>query len=639
MIILQTVGLSKSFGIDSILTDINIQIQSEDRVGLVGVNGAGKSTLLKILAGEILPDKGEIQTAKDTKIGYLAQDSGLEIENTIWNEMISVFSDFKDTEKYIRNLEEKMADNTIIKNKQEYDKLMNEYAKVIEEFQTNGGYTYEAQIRNVLHGLGFQSYNYQNQYIETLSGGEKTRLALAKLLLEKPNLLILDEPTNYLDVETLTWLEGYLKYYSGAILVVSHDRYFLDTLVTTIYEIDNTKAVKYNGNYSKYIEQKAKHFELTMKTYEKQQAEIKKKEDFIQKNIARATTSKRAQSRRKMLEKIEVIDKPSFKQKSTSLTFETNAESGNNVLTVKDLAIAFNEINLFKNVSFSIKKKERVALIGPNGVGKSTLFKILINNLNPDNGIINYGSNVKPAYYDQEQEDLDDKKTIIDEVWDNFPSLNEKEIRTLLGNFLFSGDDVFKIIRDLSGGERARVNLAKLILLRANFLLLDEPTNHLDIYSREALENALLEYNGTILFISHDRYFLNQLTTRTIELTSDGVNNFLGNYDYLLEKKVELEEAAKNQSIKIEKSNKEQYFEERKKQNQTKQLKHNLEEIEKEIERMESEIKEIESELLKPEVYSDYQLSYKKNEKLKNSKESLNQLLEEWESKQQELES
>lgn len=642
LILLQTNRLSKSFIVEPILSDIDIQIQSNERVGLVGVNGAGKSTLLKIIAGEMLPDSGEIHLAKSATVGYLAQDSGLDTELTIWEEMKLVFIDLIKQEQSLRRLEEKMSDPTYLENATMYEKLLKEYSESMERFKDQGGYEYESQIRGVLHGLGFHSFPYEETFIHTLSGGQKTRLALAKLLLISPDLLILDEPTNYLDIETLTWLEAYLKSYSGAILVVSHDRYFLDALVTVIYEIERTKATRYVGNYSQYIEQKAQQLELTLKKYEKQQAEIAKLEDFIQKNIARASTTRRAQSRRKALEKIEKIDRPILKQKKAYFTFDIEKQSGTQVLSVKDLSIGIGARHLFENVSFDITRGERVALIGPNGIGKSTLFKSISGNPIAEihvDGIIQYGSNVMIGYYDQEQDRLHLEKRVIDEIWDEHPTMLESEIRTLLGNFLFIGDDVFKKIKDLSGGEKARVSLAKLLLQKANFLLLDEPTNHLDIFSREVLENALIDYPGTILFISHDRYFLNRIATRTIELTTEGATNYLGNYSYYLEKKAELEEQTQVQSTQIEqKATKQQYIEEKERQKIERSLKRKIESIEAEIERLEEEIRKIETELLQPEVYSDHQLSYAKNDELQQMKNQLDHLMLQWEEIQEELE-
>jgi len=643
LLILQTKQITKSFGVDPILLDINLQINSQERIGLVGVNGAGKSTLLKIIAGEILPDSGNVDIGKGVKIGYLAQDSGLDTNRTIWEEMKTVFSHLLTQEKYIRELEDKMSQPSLLNDEVEYQRLMNEYAKQIDDFRDKGGYSYEAQIRGILHGLGFNSYDYNKQSIYTLSGGQKTRLALAKLLLEAPHLLILDEPTNYLDIETLTWLEGYLKTYSGAVLVVSHDRYFLDALVTIIYEIEQSRAIRFVGNYSQYIDQKAKQLETMMKQYEQQQDEIAKLEQFIQKNIARASTTRRAQSKRKLLDKMDRMDRPLSEKNAASFSFDIEKMSGNNVLMVKDLAMSFNNNKIFENVSFQINRGDRVALVGPNGIGKSTLFKLIsTSKWEPNNGHINFGSNVTLGYYDQEQEQLNLENKLIDEVWNDYLHLTEKEVRTLLGNFLFIGDDVFKKIKDLSGGEKARVSLAKLMLKNANLLLLDEPTNHLDIYSREVLENALVDYPGTIFFISHDRYFLNRIATRTIELEPSGVTNYLGNYQYYLEKKAEIEEEKQSTEVKEasneEKSNKLQFQQEKEKQKIERQLRRKVATIEEEIEQHEEKISKIEQELLQPEVYMNHEISLTKNEELNKYKTELEDLLLNWEEAQKELE-
>ncbi|TCS79570.1 ABC-F family ATP-binding cassette domain-containing protein [Tepidibacillus fermentans] len=638
MILLQTKKISKSFIIDPILSNIDLQIHYQERVGLVGVNGAGKSTLLKIIAGELTPDSGEIQVAKGSTIGYLSQDSGLESNKTIWEEMRSVFSNLIEQEKVLRQMEQKMATLSET-DPEQYEHLMNDYAKISQDFQEKGGYSYEAKIRGVLHGLGFQQYDYKTTLISTLSGGQKTRLALARLLLTSPDLLVLDEPTNYLDMETLTWLEAYLKAYPGAILLVSHDRYFLDRLVTVIYEIERTKVTRYVGNYSAYIEQKAAEIEQKLKQYEKQQEEIAKLEDFIQRNIARASTTRRAQSRRKALEKMERIDRPITTQRKSYFTFDIEKQSGHVVLLVDNIRMQFEQQLLFRNVSFQIHRQDRVALIGPNGVGKSTLFKIILNQLKPISGSIKYGSNVAIGYYAQEQDDLTPEKSVLDEIWDQYPEMNEVEVRTLLGNFLFTGDDVFKKIKDLSGGEKARVALAKLMLKKANFLLLDEPTNHLDIISREVLENALVDYPGTILMISHDRYFLNRITTMTLELSQDGVKTYLGNYDYYLEKKAEEEQEKEYQQMKeTEKLQRNRFIEEKERKKIERQLKRQIEEIELQIEQLEEKITLIEGELLLPEVYLDHQLAHKKNQELQQLKENLNQVLNRWETLQYELE-
>jgi len=638
MILLQTRKISKTFIIDPILSDIDLQIHSQERVGLVGVNGAGKSTLLKILAGELSPDSGEIQIAKGATIGYLAQDSGLESNKTIWDEMLSVFSDLLDQEQVLRQIETNMAQLPDAEHDQ-YEKMMNEYARLSEEFQKNGGYSYESKIRGILHGLAFHSFDYHSTLIHTLSGGQKTRLALARLLLSSPDLLVLDEPTNYLDMETLIWLETYLKSYSGAILLVSHDRYFLDRLVTVIYEIERTKATRYVGNYSTYIELKAAEIEQQLKQFEKQQVEIAKLEDFVQKNIARASTTRRAQSRRKALNKIERLDRPSVVQRKASFTFDIEKQSGNIVLQVNDVRMQFDEQSLFQHITFRVDREDRVALIGPNGMGKTTLFKIILSQLEPTAGSVQFGSNVTVGYYSQEQNDLVPEKSMINEIWDLHPDMKEEEIRTLLGNFLFTGDDVFKRIKDLSGGEKARVALAKLMLKKANFLLLDEPTNHLDIISREVLENALIDYPGTILMISHDRYFLNRITTITLELTRDGIDTYLGNYDYYIEKKEELKEELQNKkSNGAERVQNNRFSEGKERKKIERQLRRRIEEIEQTIEQLEKKITMIEAELLLPEVYSDHQIAQQKSEDLNQIKLSLVQSLEEWGKLQNELE-
>ncbi|MGD9678222.1 MAG: ABC-F family ATP-binding cassette domain-containing protein [Vulcanibacillus sp.] len=639
MIILQTNGISKSFGIETILSDINIQIHTNDRIGLVGLNGAGKSTLVKIITSEIPTDTGNVNISKGIKIGYLAQNSMLDTEKTIWNEMISLFSELIKKEINIRELELKMSDSNYTSNSKKYEKLVNEYSRLAADFKDEGGYSYEAKIRGVLHGLNFNSIDYHKQFVNTLSGGQKTRLAMAKLLLEEPDLLILDEPTNYLDIETMTWLENYLRSYPGAILIVSHDRYFLDLLVNTIYEIEATEAYKYVGNYSQYIEQKNALIEQQVKQFTKQQSEIKKMEDFVQKNIARASTTKRAQSKRKALEKIDKMDRPK-NSKNVSFSFNTDTKSGNNVILLKDLSMSFDNKTIFNNVSFNIKKGERVALIGPNGIGKSTILKLINNKLAPSSGTIEFGSNIKIGYYDQQQYDLNLEKSILDELWDDYPELSEKDVRTTLGNFLFFNEDVFKKIDNLSGGEKARVNLAKLMLKNSNLLLLDEPTNHLDTYSREVLENAILDYSGTILFVSHDRYFLNRISTRTIELSLSGVTNYLGNYDYYIEKKADLEEnVIENPNTKYEKSDKDCYRGEREKISIQRQLNRKLELLEKEIKELEENIVDIELQLTNEEVFSDHQLTYQKHKELEKIKMDLEALLDKWELIQLELES
>lgn len=546
---MQLNGISKSFGAEEILSNIKIEIKDKDRIAIVGRNGAGKSTLLKIMAQELSYDEGEFFQPKDLTFGYLSQHMTLESGKTIWDEMLEVFSHLKSLEKQLRALEKEMEKASELSG-EEYDKVLKEYDKLQLAYQTDGGYTYESDIRAVLSGLNFESFDYDTPIAE-LSGGQKTRLALGKLLLQKPQLLILDEPTNHLDIDTLSWLENYLVSYPGAIVIVSHDRYFLDKTVSIVYEISRHKTRKYHGSYSKYLEQKALNYEQELKEFEKQQTEIKKMEDFIQRNIVRASTTKRAQSRRKQLEKMERLDRPLGDESSASFSFQINRRSGNDVLKVEELSLRYEkEVDpIFSNIRLDINRGDRIALVGPNGVGKTTLLKAILGRLQTEKGNIQLGTNVQIGYYDQEQADLNSTKTILQELWDDYPTINEKDIRTVLGNFLFSGDDVLKQVHTLSGGEKARLALAKLKMQQANFLIMDEPTNHLDIDSKEVLEAALIDFPGTILFVSHDRYFINKIADQVAEMERDGITIYLGDYDYYLEKK---EEEAEIERLKQE---------------------------------------------------------------------------------------
>lgn len=637
MILLQAEHIEKTYGVETILQDISLQVQTGERVGLVGVNGAGKSTLMKILAGELSYDSGTVRIPKDVSIGYLAQNGGLESERSIWDEMLSVFTHLQKEERELRELEAKMGDPNVIADAKRYQQIMEDYAHRAEAFKERGGYSYEGSIRGVLHGLRFADMDYQTP-IRTLSGGQKTRLALAKLLLQSPTILLLDEPTNYLDIETLTWLESYLQNYQGAILVVSHDRYFLDKLVTVVYEIERTRATRYVGNYSQFLDQKAARLEQDLKRFDKQQEEIAKLEDFIARNIARATTTKRAQSRRKTLEKMERLDKPITKNKAVNFSFEVAKMSGNVVMKASNVAIGYPDAILSQGLTFELEREERVALVGPNGIGKSTLLKTIVSQLPALRGEISFGSNVTIGYYDQEHRNLNERSTVLGEIWDEYPQMLEKDVRTLLGNFLFSGDDVQKKISDLSGGERARVSLAKLMLKQANFLIFDEPTNHLDIYSKEVLENALDEYPGTILFVSHDRYFLNKIASRVLELAPTGVTSYLGNYDYFVEKKQELAELAAEQMAQPNKktgaapvqAEKSSYELDKEAKRRERQRQRRLEEIEETILKRENDIKKWEEELCLPEVYSDHLLAKERNDQIQAAKEELELLYDEW---------
>lgn len=631
MILLQAENIHKSFGATPVLSNINLTIQSGERVGLVGVNGAGKTTLLKILTGQMLQDGGEIRIAKDVTIGYLSQDSSLDTENTIFNEMLNVFTDLIEQEKELRKLEKQMGDPRVQQQLGQYERLMEAYSTLSDDFKRKGGYQYESTIRSVLHGMRFYPADYDKP-IASLSGGQKTRLAMARLLLMQPNILVLDEPTNYLDMETLGWLEKFLTNYPGALLVVSHDRFFLDSLVNVIYEIENHQITRYTGNYTQFLEQKADRIAKLMKQYERQQAEVSKLEEFIQRNIARASTTRRAQSRRKQLEKMNLMERPQQETKKPAFQFQISKTSGNQVIMVENLVIGYGNKSLAGPLSFSITRGERIALIGPNGQGKTTLLKTLIGQIPKLGGNIRLGSNVEMGFYNQEQEDLHPERTVLDEVWDAFPTLPEKEIRTVLGNFLFSGDDVQKKIGSLSGGERARVALARLLFGKANFLILDEPTNHLDLFSKEVLEEALMEYPGTILFVSHDRYFMNKIATGILELTKEGLTFYPGNYDYYVEKKMELEELAPPvQEVKTEISQgKEKFLQDKESKKRERQKQRKIEELEKRIEQLEQEIEEIEQQLCSPDVFADVEKANQLHRQMEEKRQTLEELLEEW---------
>jgi ATP-binding cassette, subfamily F, member 3 len=535
-------------------------------------------------------------------------------------------------------MELQMGDPDLIADSSRYEKLLKDYDALQERYKEQGGYQYEADIRSILHGLQFAKYDYMTTSVQSLSGGQRTRLALGKLLLMKPDLLILDEPTNHLDLETLTWLEQYLQTYPGAILIVSHDRYFLDKVVTQVYELSRTTLKRYTGNYSRYLEQKAAEYERERKLYEKQQEEIAKLQDFIQRNIARASTTRRAQSRRKQLEKIERMEKPAGDEKVASFSFDIERQSGNDVLIAEDVAVGYDENKpLIRNIRFRITRGESIALVGPNGIGKSTLLKAIVNKLPLQAGHFRYGSNVQIGYYDQNQADLSSNKRVLDELWDEYPDKTEKEIRTVLGSFLFSGDDVLKPVSALSGGEKARLALAKLMMQKANFLILDEPTNHLDLDSKEVLENALIEYPGTILFVSHDRYFINRIATKVYELSSDGITEYLGDYDYYVAKKAEMLElerlASEKQTDRFheEASSKLSYEQEKEAKKLERQRKRRIEEIETEISELEQQIAHIDEQLCDPDIYQDHEKVQKLTKENDEMKKKLEKLLEEWE--------
>lgn len=633
MMLLQVQQLTKYFGAELILSNIKLEMQTRDRIALVGRNGAGKSTLLKIIAGELAADSGDIIKPKDVSIGYLPQNTGLESQLTIWEEMMTVFDNLRDMEKNVRSLEKRMADPSIYEKQDQYEKLMKEYDFLQTKFKEIGGYQYEADTRSVLHGMRFYEQDY-DKVITHLSGGQKTRLALAKLLLTKPDVLILDEPTNHLDIETLSWLEQYLQNNDCAILVVSHDRYFLDKIVNQVYELSRQSMTKYKGNYSKYLVQKAERLEQELKKYEKQQDEIAKLQDFVQKNIARASTTKRAQSRRKQLARMEILERPNGEEHTASMMFGIKRETGNDVLHINDGVIGYHDTALVKNLNLSIQKRESIALVGPNGIGKTTLLKTVMKKLPLLAGDVRYGANLLIGYYDQEQATLTSNKTVLAELWDEYPTKSEKEIRTMLGHFLFSQDDVDKHVSTLSGGEKARLSLAKLAMQDANFLILDEPTNHLDLDSKEILEHALINYPGTILFVSHDRYFINHVATKVIELTSTGANIYLGDYDYYIEKKQEAIELAAFEQQHVQKAkeqtNKQSYHLNKEAQKLERQRKRRLQEIEITIEALEQELQEKEMSLADPEVYQQHETFQKVSEEIEDMNSQLEQLMEEW---------
>lgn len=593
MIILQANKIERSFAGEVLFDNISLQVDERDRIALVGKNGAGKSTLLKILVGEEEQTSGEINKKRDLSLSYLAQDSRFESSNTIYDEMLHVFDDLRKTEKTLRQMELEMGEKTGA----DLDKLMQDYDRLSEEFRQAGGFTYEADIRAILNGFKFDESMWQMK-IEELSGGQNTRLALAKMLLEKPNLLVLDEPTNHLDIETIAWLENYLVNYSGALLIVSHDRYFLDKVATITLDLTKHSLDRYVGNYSSFVEQKEQKLLTEAKNYEKQQKEIAALEDFVNRNLVRASTTKRAQSRRKQLEKMERLDKPEAGTKSAHMTFHSDKTSGNVVLTVEEAAVGYDDQVLSEPINLVIRKMNAVAIVGPNGIGKSTLIKSIVGQIPFIKGEARFGANVEVGYYDQTQSKLTPHNSVLDELWNDFKLTPEVEIRNRLGAFLFSGDDVKKTVGMLSGGERARLLLAKLSMENNNFLILDEPTNHLDIDSKEVLENALIDFDGTLLFVSHDRYFINRVATQVLELSEEGSTLYLGDYDYYLEKKAELEALAAAQAEALPVSSTEEvtsndYHLQKQNQKELRKITRRIEQLEAEMEELDQKIQDI----------------------------------------------
>ena len=646
MILLQVQQVARYFGADTLFENVSLDVSDNSRIALVGRNGVGKSTLLKMIIGNESPDAGQITKKKGLTIGYLAQNTGLESDKTIYAEMLSVFERLQIMEKNLHEMEAKIADPGADHSSSAYSQLLNQYDQLLHDFEEQNGYGYEAEVRSVLHGFHFEQEDYDRK-ISSLSGGQKTRLALAKLLLEQRDLLILDEPTNHLDIDTLTWLEGYVQNYKGALLIVSHDRYFLDRIVNEVYEISHHHSSYYKGNYSAYIDQKAERLRQDWKNYEKQQAEISKLEDFVNKNLVRASTTKRAQSRRKQLEKMERLERPEGDEKGPHFKFTADSQSGNIVLTVKDAAIGYDGRIISSPINIDLRKNQVMAIVGPNGIGKSTLLKSVLGQIPFVKGSSEFGTNVKVGYYDQEQHNLHDKKTVLNELWDDHPTTPEKDIRSILGSFLFIGDDVSKVVHNLSGGEKARLLLTKLAMKHDNFLILDEPTNHLDIDSKEVLENAVMDFNGTVLFVSHDRYFINKVATCVLEIAPQGSTLYLGDYDYYREKKAAQEEIAAAKSTTetpIENSPKEvstgkvNYQQGKERQKQERRLKRSVEEFEQLVEKLDAQKNDLENQMSSPENYNDLEKMGELQAKLQEISKKLAEAEENWEQASMELE-
>lgn len=633
MIVLACDKVTKSFGIDIILNQITFSVNAGERIGVVGGNGAGKSTLFKIIAGILPMDSGEIYKAKDTTLGYLPQNTVLESDKTIWDELMQVFAPVLELEKDLRKMEQQMADYDSMDETQ-YLKLLNEYSKLQESFEEQGGYSYESYIKGVLTGLGFLPEEFQMP-IPHLSGGQKTRVALAKVLLEKPNILLLDEPTNHLDLDAIQWLEDYLSVYPGTVMIISHDRYFLDSLCNNILEIENTTCRLYKGNYTSYQKQKSQWIAQREKEYTAQQKEIARQQEIIERyrSINTEKSVKAAESRQKMLDKMEKVEKVYYAQQA-HFSFDINGQSGRDVLMVDSLSKAFGDNVLFEDISFHLRLGDRVAIIGPNGCGKSTLFKIILGKIPPTSGSVKIGTGVEIGYYDQELTSLNPNNTVLDELWDSFPQMTETEIRNALAARLFKGDDVYKPVASLSGGEKSRLILTKLVLGNNNLLMLDEPTNHLDMPSREELEKALVEFPGTILMISHDRYFLNKIANRIIVLESGKIKQYLGNYDDYINKKREmeiLENQSKEQAPELTRTAlKEQRRRQRLERQKAREERERLESLEQEIHRLEQEIEALELEMADPKLYEDKEEMFKVQQQYEKLRDEVDKLYTEW---------
>ena len=632
MIIAQGQNLEQRFGANTIFSGVSFSIPDNARIGLVGPNGAGKTTLLKIMTGQQEPTKGEFTINKGLKVGYIAQENGLDEDKTIWDEMLTVFDNLIQKNKKITHMQQEIADHP------EDADLLKRYDQMSYEFEQEGGFTYQAEIKSILNGFNFKEATW-NKVIATLSGGEKTRLAFVKLLLQKPPLLLLDEPTNYLDLDTLDWLEAFLKNYQGAIVTVSHDQYFLDHLANQIFELDFGKLTTFKGNYTQYTKERELMNTQQEAAYEKQQEQIKKDEEFIQKNLVRATTTKRAQSRRKRLEKMERITPPKHKSK-VRIHFSSDHPSGKEVLILKDLTIGYPDKTMVSDINFQVNKNDRVAIIGPNGIGKSTLLKTVMKQLKPKEGSIKYGASLEIGYYDQELQGLDPSKTVLDTIWDRHKTMPEKDVRSILASFLFTAKDIDKTVGQLSGGQKARLTLTVLSLEHDNFLLMDEPTNHLDIEAKEVLENALSDYDGTLLFVSHDRYFINQLANKIVVVEDGHAKIYEGNYSYYLDEKAKQASAAQENtnedksaptSTSAENKGKLSYQEQKARDSQKRKLERAVTDSEKEIEDLENQEKEIQEEMANPDIAASFEKLGPLQEKLSAVQEQLDQANNDWE--------
>ena len=635
--LIQLNNVTKNFVVNEIFSNVKMEINDKDRVAIVGRNGAGKSTLLKIISGELSFDSGERTVSKNTTIGYLSQEFIVREDLSIYEEMITCFDEIISLEANLEKLSYELTPENI-----ENDSgLLDRFDRLQNEVLTHKDYHYKSKIESVLYGLDFTKDVFDKK-ISTFSGGEKTRLSMAKLLLSEPDLLILDEPTNHLDMENVAWLENYLSSYNGAIVIVSHDRYFLDKVVNVVYNLEFGKLKKYVGNYSKFLKQYEEDYEKQLKEFTSQQKDIKRLEEFVQKNIARASTSKMAKSRQKVLDKMELIDNPKKDDKAANIEFNIKEQSGRDVLMIDNLKVGYDGKQVGNAYNFSVYKGDRIAIVGRNGIGKSTLIKTIAKKQNAIGGSVHYGSKVSLGYYDQKQAEFESSKTILNELWDEYPLMKEAEVRTVLGRFLFRGDSVLKIVRDLSGGEKARLQLAKLMLEKNNLLVLDEPTNHLDITSKQVLEDALENYEGTIVFVSHDRYFINKIANKVLDITGDDYSIYLGNYDYYLEKR-EQELIAKK--LKEEKTDEVQekvannYVLGKEEKKRIRKLERTREELLEKIESLEEKVSLVNNELTKEEVYTDAIKVQEYNEELRSLNQEIEDLNNTWLEIEEELES